>query len=126
MRARRLTPPLNRPSPRRRGGPGAGNCPGGCSGRCSDHRSGRRAGGRASAPPVPAPVAEAAPAQEAPKKASWLSRLKQGLSRTGQSIGGLFVGVKVDENLFEELESALIMADAGLEATEALLTAARA
>ncbi|MBR8653223.1 signal recognition particle-docking protein FtsY [Achromobacter sp. Marseille-Q0513] len=77
--------------------------------------------------PVPAPVAEAAPpAQEAPKKASWLSRLKQGLSRTGQSIGGLFVGVKVDENLFEELESALIMADAGLEATETLLTALRA
>ena len=75
----------------------------------------------------PSPVAEAAPpAQEAPKKASWLSRLKQGLSRTGQSIGGLFVGVKVDENLFEELESALIMADAGLEATETLLTALRA
>ncbi|QKQ45427.1 MULTISPECIES: signal recognition particle-docking protein FtsY [Achromobacter] len=70
--------------------------------------------------PIPAPVAEA------PKKASWLSRLKQGLSRTGQSIGGIFVGVKVDENLFEELESALIMADAGLEATEKLLTALRA
>lgn len=75
-------------------------------------------------PPAPAP---AAPEPEAaPKKASWLSRLKQGLSRTGQSIGGIFVGVKVDENLFEELESALIMADAGLEATEKLLTALRA
>ena len=34
--------------------------------------------------------------------------------------------MKVDENLFEELESALIMADAGLEATETLLTALRA
>ncbi|MGE8702085.1 MAG: signal recognition particle receptor subunit alpha, partial [Achromobacter sp.] len=78
----------------------------------------------APAPAVPA-VPEPAPA-EAPKKASWLSRLKQGLSRTGQSIGGIFVGVKVDENLFEELESALIMADAGLEATEKLLTALRA
>ncbi|MDH0680907.1 signal recognition particle-docking protein FtsY [Achromobacter animicus] len=78
----------------------------------------------APAPVVPA-VPEPAPA-EAPKKASWLSRLKQGLSRTGQSIGGIFVGVKVDENLFEELESALIMADAGLEATEKLLTALRA
>nr|WP_255808531.1 signal recognition particle-docking protein FtsY [Achromobacter sp. ACRQX] len=78
----------------------------------------------APAPVVPA-VQEPAPA-EAPKKASWLSRLKQGLSRTGQSIGGIFVGVKVDENLFEELESALIMADAGLEATEKLLTALRA
>jgi fused signal recognition particle receptor len=83
--------------------------------------------------PVAAPVAPAAapapapePAAEAPKKASWLSRLKQGLSRTGQSIGGIFIGVKVDENLFEELESALIMADAGLEATEKLLTALRA
>ncbi|MBV7483709.1 signal recognition particle-docking protein FtsY [Bordetella sp. BOR01] len=70
------------------------------------------------APPEPAP--------EPAKKASWLGRLKQGLSRTGQSLGGLFVGVKVDENLFEELESALIMADAGLEATEQLLTALRA
>lgn len=80
--------------------------------------------------PEPEPVAEPAPAPapaaEAPKKASWLARLKQGLSRTGQSIGGIFVGVKVDENLFEELESALIMADAGLEATEKLLTALRA
>lgn len=79
----------------------------------------------AATPPVAA--ASAAPEPEsAPKKASWLSRLKQGLSRTGQSIGGIFVGVKVDENLFEELESALIMADAGLEATEKLLTALRA
>ncbi|MFD4837318.1 signal recognition particle-docking protein FtsY [Achromobacter sp. NPDC058515] len=83
--------------------------------------------------PVAAPAAIAAPAPaleqaaaEAPRKASWLSRLKQGLSRTGQSIGGIFIGVKVDENLFEELESALIMADAGLEATEQLLTALRA
>ncbi|WP_421721632.1 signal recognition particle-docking protein FtsY [Achromobacter xylosoxidans] len=79
--------------------------------------------------PAPAAIvpAPAAPESEAaPKKASWLSRLKQGLSRTGQSIGGIFVGVKVDENLFEELESALIMADAGLEATEKLLTALRA
>lgn len=77
--------------------------------------------------PAPAAIVPAPAAPEAaPKKASWLSRLKQGLSRTGQSIGGIFVGVKVDENLFEELESALIMADAGLEATEKLLTALRA
>ncbi|WP_050853426.1 signal recognition particle-docking protein FtsY, partial [Bordetella pertussis] len=75
-------------------------------------------------PPEPQPPVAAAP--EAPRKASWLSRLKQGLSRTGQNIGGLFVGVKVDENLFEELESALIMADAGIEATEKLLAALRA
>ena len=57
---------------------------------------------------------------------SWLSRLRRGLSRTGQSLGGLFVGVKVDEDLFEELETALIMADAGVEATGKLLTELRA
>ncbi|NYT83988.1 signal recognition particle-docking protein FtsY [Pollutimonas harenae] len=67
------------------------------------------------------------PAMPAPaEKGSWLSRLKKGLSRTGQSLGGLFVGVKVDESLFEELETALIMADAGVEATGKLLTALRA
>ena len=60
------------------------------------------------------------------EKTSWLTRLKKGLSRTGQNIGGLFVGVKVDESLFEDLETALIMADAGVEATEKLLTALRA
>ncbi|ETD72373.1 cell division protein FtsY [Pelistega indica] len=59
------------------------------------------------------------------EKASWLSRLKKGLSRTGSSISAIFVGVKVDENLFEELETALIMSDAGLEATQSLLSKLR-
>jgi len=58
--------------------------------------------------------------------ASWFTRLKRGLARTGQSLGGLFVGVKVDEALYDELETALIMADAGVEATTQLLTALRA
>lgn len=63
--------------------------------------------------------------QNQEKKASWLARLKGGLAKTGQSIGNLFVGVRVDEALFEELETALIMADAGVEATEQLLTTLR-
>lgn len=58
-------------------------------------------------------------------KPSWVARLRRGLSRTGQSFGGLFVGVKVDEALFDELETALIMADTGVQATEKLLTALR-
>jgi len=76
---------------------------------------------------APAPILASTPAAPAPepKKASWLSRLKQGLARTGQSIGALFVDVPVDENFFEELESALIMADAGVEATNKLITALR-
>ncbi|MCM0035701.1 MAG: signal recognition particle-docking protein FtsY [Burkholderiaceae bacterium] len=63
--------------------------------------------------------------QNQEKKASWLARLKGGLAKTGQSIGSLFVGVRVDEALFEELETALIMADSGVEATEQLLTTLR-
>jgi fused signal recognition particle receptor len=62
---------------------------------------------------------------EAEQKSSWLSKLRGGLAKTGKSIGGIFVGVRVDEELFEELETALIMADTGVEATEQLLTALR-
>ena len=79
--------------------------------------------------PEPEPKAEPQPQPESdpePTKSSWMSRLRQGLSRTGQSLSTLFVGVKVDEDLYEELETALIMADAGVEATESLLTALRA
>jgi fused signal recognition particle receptor len=64
--------------------------------------------------------------QIAEQKTSWLAKLKGGLAKTGQSLGSLFVGVHVDEDLFEELETALIMADAGVEATEQLMSALRA
>jgi len=67
-----------------------------------------------------------APGTEPASGGSWLGRLRRGLSRTGQSLGSLFIGVRVDETLFEELETALIMADAGVEATEKLLTELRA
>ncbi len=63
---------------------------------------------------------------EAQQKSSWLAKLRGGLAKTGKSIGGIFVGVRVDEALFEELETALIMADTGVEATEQLLVALRA
>lgn len=64
--------------------------------------------------------------EPAPAKTSWLARLRGSLSKTGQSISTLFVGVKVDEALFEELETALIMADTGVEATAQLLKTLRA
>jgi len=69
----------------------------------------------------PAPAASGTAQRPKSDRKSWLARLKDGLSRTGSNISSLFVGVKVDENLFEELETALIMADAGMEATESLL-----
>jgi len=68
---------------------------------------------------------EAEKSEEVEQKSSWLAKLRGGLAKTGKSIGGIFVGVRVDEELFEELETALIMADTGVEATEQLLTALR-
>lgn len=70
--------------------------------------------------PAPAPVKEAAPAVEAPR-ASWLDRLKNGLRRTGSSIAQVFTGTQIDDELYEELETALLMADTGVRATEFLL-----
>ncbi|WP_087724025.1 signal recognition particle-docking protein FtsY [Pandoraea sp. PE-S2T-3] len=87
--------------------------------------------------PAPAPVVVkddsgeaigeivAAPAAAPAAKRSWLTRLKAGLSKTSAGLTGIFVGVKVDENLFEELEGALLMSDAGVEATTFLIDALR-
>ncbi|WOD18329.1 signal recognition particle-docking protein FtsY [Paraburkholderia kirstenboschensis] len=65
------------------------------------------------------------PLQDASAKGSWLTRLKTGLSKTSSSLTGIFVGTKIDEDLYEELETALIMSDAGVDATEFLLEALR-
>ncbi|EMN1930817.1 signal recognition particle-docking protein FtsY [Burkholderia ambifaria] len=65
------------------------------------------------------------PTQDASAKKSWLTRLKTGLAKTGSSITGVFVNTKIDEDLYEELEAALLMSDAGVDATEYLLGALR-
>ncbi len=66
-------------------------------------------------------VIEPAPAPAPEAKKSWLSRLKAGLSRTSSGIATLFTGTKIDDDLYDELESALLMADAGVDATQYLL-----
>ncbi|MFT2089655.1 signal recognition particle-docking protein FtsY [Paraglaciecola sp. 2405UD69-4] len=59
--------------------------------------------------------------QEKQQKQSFFSRLKQGLSRTKESIGSgivsLFKGKTIDDELFEELETQLLMADVGMNTT---------
>lgn len=72
------------------------------------------------AAPAPVPVPAPAPAP-APERSGWLNRLKTGLRKTGTSIQAAFVNAQIDEDLYEELESALLMADAGVKATEYLL-----
>ena len=61
------------------------------------------------------------PGSEVEKKKSWMARLKAGLSKTSSNLSLLFVGARIDEDLYEELESALLMSDAGMDATQYLL-----
>lgn len=67
------------------------------------------------------PDAAALPA-ELTAHAGWLQRLRTGLRKTGQGISSVFTGTRIDEVLYEELETALLMADAGMPATEHLLS----
>ncbi|WP_020192228.1 signal recognition particle-docking protein FtsY [Pseudomonas putida] len=71
---------------------------------------------------APAPVA--APVEQA--KPGFFARLKQGLSKTSASIGegmaSLFLGKKViDDDLLDEIETRLLTADVGVEATSAIV-----
>jgi fused signal recognition particle receptor len=63
--------------------------------------------------PVAAPVA--------PERRGWLVKLSNGLRKTGSNISLVFTGAQIDDHLYEELESALLMADTGVKATEHLL-----
>ena len=75
----------------------------------------------APAPVAVAPVAAPAPAPEPAPRKSWMDKLRQGLRKTGSSISQVFTGTQIDDALYEELEAALLMADAGVKATEFLL-----
>ena len=78
-------------------------------------------------PVVVAPVAAVAEVKSpAENKAGFLDRLKQGLSKTSASIGegmaSLFLGKKaIDDDLLEELETRLLTADVGVEATTVII-----
>ncbi|MEY3886472.1 MAG: Signal recognition particle receptor FtsY [Pseudomonadota bacterium] len=83
----------------------------------------------AAAAPTPAPKTQAAQVVAVPEvtvqaeqpRQSWLSKLKAGLRKTGSSIATVFTGTRIDDALYEELETALLMADTGVKATEYLL-----
>ncbi len=82
-----------------------------------------------SAPLVPeAPVAEVQVEQNKPgdNQGGWFARLKQGLSKTSASLGegmaSLFLGKKtIDDELLEDIETRLLTADVGVEATTAIV-----
>ncbi|MGR7923023.1 signal recognition particle-docking protein FtsY [Zobellella denitrificans] len=65
-----------------------------------------------------------AEAAKAPKQ-GFFARLRQGLLKTRQNLGsgffGLFRGKKIDDELFEELETQLLTADLGVETTMSII-----
>ncbi len=80
--------------------------------------TGPAAADAAAAPAVPAAPAEPEPPAE---RRGWFDKLRHGLRRTGSGIAQVFTGTRIDDALYEELESALLMADAGVQATQFLL-----
>ena len=88
------------------------------------------------AAPIPAPAAPVTetaspveplfPIEEPAPRGSWMARLKAGLSKTSSNLSLLFVGARIDDDLYDELEAALLMADAGVDATQYLLDGLKA
>jgi fused signal recognition particle receptor len=72
-----------------------------------------------------APISVAPATVEQAERQTWIDRLKAGLGKTASSISGVFGGSKIDEALYEDLESALLMADAGVAATTQLVADVR-
>ncbi|RLK47124.1 signal recognition particle-docking protein FtsY [Alkalispirillum mobile] len=77
--------------------------------------------------PAPAPTPAASATADKPRKKQGLfARLRAGLSRTRsgltEGIASLFLGSKtIDDDLLEELETQLLMADVGVEATQRII-----
>ena len=75
---------------------------------------------------TPEPAAEPEPAPEPEPQLSVFERIKQGLGKTRANLTGgmadLFsVGKKIDEDLLEEIETTLLMADVGVTATSEII-----
>src|SRR5438876_7236194 len=77
----------------------------------------------ASAASIEPAVVEPIPAVEdpPPERRQWMDKLRSGLRKTGTSITQVFTGTQIDDTLYEQIEAALLMADAGVKATEFLL-----
>lgn len=64
--------------------------------------------------------------QEKPTKEGFFARLKRSLVKTKQNLGSgfisLFRGKKIDDDLFDELEEQLLIADVGVETTRKIIT----
>jgi fused signal recognition particle receptor len=73
--------------------------------------------GSALVAPIEVPVAPPV----APERQGWMTRLTEGLKKTGTNLSQVFTGAQIDDALYEELETALLLADTGVAATAYLL-----
>ncbi|BBW43929.1 TPA: signal recognition particle-docking protein FtsY [Enterobacter asburiae] len=71
------------------------------------------------------PEEESVQEQEKPTKEGFFARLKRSLLKTKENLGSgfisLFRGKKIDDDLFEELEEQLLIADVGVETTRKII-----
>ena len=67
------------------------------------------------------PPTQAMPEAVRPARASWFARLRGGLARTRSQLGSIFSRNRIDETLYEELETALLASDTGYGTTTWLL-----
>lgn len=78
---------------------------------------------------IPVETTETPSDTDKPARLGWAARLKQGLSKSrnqmAKSLASVFGGGKIDEDLYEELETVLLTSDMGIEATEKLLAQVR-
>ncbi|MFO7954557.1 signal recognition particle-docking protein FtsY [Thioalkalivibrio sp.] len=73
------------------------------------------------ASPAPEPAGHE---PEKPARTGWFQRLRKGLAKTGEALGGDLGSLfrrKIDDELFEELEERLLLADVGLDATQQIM-----
>ena len=67
------------------------------------------------------PPTQAMPEAVRPTRAGWFARLRGGLARTRSQLGSIFSRNRIDETLYEELETALLASDTGYGTTTWLL-----
>ena len=97
---------------------GAGAGSGAAAGACAASARGDLAAARA-VPPLPRAQAHGRGRRRAAAtRSGWLAKLRAACARPARASRGAFVGAEIDDALYEDLEAALLQADAGVEATE--------
>jgi fused signal recognition particle receptor len=90
---------------------------------------GRLWGGKRTNEPANEPTPTVSAETEAPAKAGWFSRLKQGLGKTStklsDGITGIFTKKKLEAATLDDLEDVLIEADLGVDTAENVIAALR-